>query len=63
MTSSPTATARRDTNATESHRVHGETKPAYKTTEFVVYVVMDHGVLNRLPRGRRQRQRRQRQRR
>ncbi|MBQ1041525.1 MULTISPECIES: hypothetical protein [unclassified Micromonospora] len=45
MASSPTATARRGTNATESHRVHGETKPAYKTTEFVAYVVMVLGVL------------------
>ncbi|MET8360547.1 hypothetical protein [Micromonospora sp. NPDC005171] len=43
MTSSSSATTRHD--ATESRRVHNETKPAFKTTEFIAYVVMVLGVL------------------
>ncbi|TWJ24313.1 hypothetical protein [Micromonospora endolithica] len=44
---SPTATTRRDANATatELRRTHDETKPAWKTTEFIAYVVVVLGVL------------------
>lgn len=47
MTTSPTGTTRRDTNATATdlRRGHDETKPAFKTTEFIAYVVMVLGVL------------------
>ncbi|MGN9807739.1 hypothetical protein ACTMSW_00040 [Micromonospora sp. BQ11] len=45
MTSSPASTNQRDINATERRRVRDETKPAFKTTEFIAYVVMVLGVL------------------
>ncbi|MCI4063982.1 hypothetical protein MRQ36_15835 [Micromonospora sp. R77] len=45
MTSSPVSTSQRDINATERRRVHSETKPAFKTTEFIAYVVIVLGVL------------------
>lgn len=45
MTSSPASTNQRDINAAERRRVHDETKPAFKTTEFIAYVVMVLGVL------------------
>ncbi|MEU4788817.1 hypothetical protein AB0F95_03810 [Micromonospora tulbaghiae] len=45
MTSSPVSTNQRDINAAERRRVHSETKPAFKTTEFIAYVVIVLGVL------------------
>ncbi|MFC7547427.1 hypothetical protein [Plantactinospora sp. GCM10030261] len=45
MTTSPTGTTRHDTNAAELRRGHDETKPAFKTTEFIAYVAMVLGVL------------------
>lgn len=45
MTSSPSMTIRRDNNLTEPRRARDETKPAFKTTEFIAYVAMVLGVL------------------
>ncbi|WDZ86591.1 hypothetical protein [Micromonospora cathayae] len=45
MTSSPVSTNQRDINAAERRRGHSETKPAFKTTEFIAYLVIVLGVL------------------
>lgn len=47
MNTSPSGTTRRDTAVTgnELRRAHDETKPAFKTTEFVAYMIVVLGVL------------------
>ncbi|MCI4063979.1 hypothetical protein MRQ36_15820 [Micromonospora sp. R77] len=45
MTSSSSTTTRYDNNLTEPRRGSDETKPAFKTTEFIAYVAMVLGVL------------------